>query len=158
LSYDEIRAAVEEAARYGKPVHAHAHSREGVRAAIEAGVISLHSGEFADEESLALMRERNIVFSPTIAWLQARYLPIAKAPEDPEFRNQAWQAYAAAKSALVTARKMGVEVAIGTDASHRFQHAPDGVLEMEYFVALGYSALEVITAATRISAKAINRQ
>src|SRR5690606_12630300 len=81
LSYDEIRAAVEEAARYGKPVHAHAHSREGVRAAIEAGVISLHSGEFADEESLALMRERNIVFSPTIAWLQARYLPIAKAPE-----------------------------------------------------------------------------
>lgn len=157
LSYEEMRAAVVEAAKYGKPVHAHAHSREGVRAAIEAGVISLHSGEFADEETLGLMRQKGIVFSPTIAWLQARYLPVAKAPENEAFREQAWQAYAAAKDALVAARRMGVEVAIGSDASHRFQHAPDAVLEMEYYVALGFSPLEVITSATRISAKAINR-
>jgi imidazolonepropionase-like amidohydrolase len=44
LSADEIVAAVSEARKYGKPVHAHAHSREGVRACVEAGVLSAPLG------------------------------------------------------------------------------------------------------------------
>jgi imidazolonepropionase-like amidohydrolase len=137
LDSEEIAAAVREAAKYGKKVHAHAHSRGGIRAAIEAGVVSLHSGEFAGEEELLLMRERGTVFSPTIAWLQARCLPGRGPAPSARFLDEAWRAYAAAREALVLARKLGVKVAIGTDAAHRFPHAPDGVVEMEYFVALG---------------------
>jgi imidazolonepropionase-like amidohydrolase len=51
-----------------------------------------------------------------------------------------------------------VKVAIATDAAHRFFHAPDGVLELEYLAALGYSPLEVIRAATRTAAEAIGRE
>jgi imidazolonepropionase-like amidohydrolase len=157
LSADEISAAVSEARKYGKPVHAHAHSREGVRACVEAGVLSLHSGEFVDEEILVLMRERGIIFSPTIAWLHARCLPGYVLAENPAFVEEAWRAYAAAKISIVKARQLGVKMAMGSDASHRFHHVPDGVLELEYYQELGWPALEVIRAATNTAAEAINR-
>ncbi|HLI10318.1 MAG TPA: amidohydrolase family protein [Alphaproteobacteria bacterium] len=157
LDRDEIATAVREAGKYGKPVHAHAHSRAGIKAAVEAGVISLHSGEFAGDEELVLMRERGVIFSPTIAWLHARCLPGTGAPPSDAFLDAAWRAYAAARTALLRARELGIKVAIGTDAAHRFPHAPDGVLEMEYFAALGYPPLEVIAAATSIAAAAIGR-
>jgi imidazolonepropionase-like amidohydrolase len=157
LSADEIGAAVSEARKYGKPVHAHAHAREGVRACVEAGVLSLHSGEFVDEEILLLMREKGIVFSPTVAWLHARCLPGYVLAENPAFVEEAWRAYAAAKISIVKARELGVKMAVGSDASHRFHHVPDGVLELEYYQALGWPPLEVITAATKTAAEAINR-
>jgi len=157
LSAEEIVAAVSEARKYGKPVHAHAHSREGVRACVEAGVLSLHSGEFVDEEILVLMREKGIIFSPTVAWLHARCLPGYVLAENPAFVEEAWRAYAAAKISIVKARELGVKMAMGSDASHRFHHVPDGVLELEYYQELGWPALEVITAATKTAAEAINR-
>ena len=157
LSADEIVAAVSEARKYGKPVHAHAHSREGVRACVEAGVLSLHSGEFVDEEILVLMREKGIIFSPTVAWLHARCLPGYVLAENPAFVEEAWRAYAAAKISIVKARELGVKMAMGSDASHRFHHVPDGALELEYYQELGWPALEVIKAATKTAAEAINR-
>jgi imidazolonepropionase-like amidohydrolase len=157
LSAEEIVAAVSEARKYGKPVHAHAHSREGVRACVEAGVLSLHSGEFVDEETLILMREKGIIFSPTVAWLHARCLPGYVLAENPAFVEEAWRAYAAARLAIVKARELGVKMAMGSDAAHRFHHVPDGVLELEYYQELGWPALEIITAATQTAAEAINR-
>jgi imidazolonepropionase-like amidohydrolase len=157
LSADEIRAAVDEARKYGKPVHAHAHSRDGIRAAIKAGVLSLHSGEFADEETLIAMREKGIIFSPTIAWLHARCLPGYVLAENPSFVEEAWRAYAAARVSVASAARLGVKMAMGSDASHRFHHVPDGVLELEYYQALGLPALDVITAATKTAAEAINQ-
>src|SRR5581483_286423 len=157
LSAGEIAAAVSEARKYGKPVHAHAHSREGVRACIEAGVLSLHSGEFVDEEILILMREKGIIFSPTVAWLHARCLPGYVLAENPAFVAEAWRAYAAARTAIVKARELGVKMAMGSDASHRFHHVPDGVLELEYYQELGWPVLVVIAATTKTAAEAINR-
>lgn len=157
LDFDEIGAAVREAGKFHKPVHAHAHSRAGIRAAIEAGVVSLHSGEFASDEELILMRERGVIFSPTISWLQARCLPLPGAPPSEAFLAEAWRAYDAARTALVRAREFGVQVAIGTDASHRFPHTPDGVVEMEYFAALGWPPLDIIRAATATAAAALGR-
>jgi imidazolonepropionase-like amidohydrolase len=157
LGEEEIRAAVAEAAKFGKPVHAHAHSREGVKAAVRAGVISLHSGEFVDEEGLELMRHRGVPFAATIAWLHARCLPVGGVAPDPAFAREARRAYDAARAALVRAREVGVPVAVGTDAAHRFPHVPDGVLELEYLQALGFPPLEALTAATRTAAVAVAR-
>ena len=122
-----------------------------------AGALSLHSGEFVDEEILLLMREKGIIFSPTVAWLHARCLPGYVLAQDPAFVEEAWRAYAAAKISIVKARELGVKMAMGSDASHRFHHVPDGALELEYYQELGWPALEVITAATKTAAEAINR-
>jgi imidazolonepropionase-like amidohydrolase len=158
LGADEIRAAVREAAKHRRWVHAHAHSAASVLAAARAGVRSLHSGEFADDEALAAMREHGVVLAVTIAWLHARCLPgYVLAESDPAFRAEARRAFLAGTRVLVRARELGVKVAIGTDAAHRFFHVPDGVLELEYLQALGYPPLEVIRAATATAADAIAR-
>lgn len=157
LSADEIMAAAAEARKYGKPVHAHAHSRDGIKAAVAAGVLSLHSGEFADEETLIAMRDKGIIFSPTVAWLHARCLPGYALASDPAFVEEAWRAYAAARVSIAAARRLGVKMAMGSDASHRFHNVPDGVVELEYYQELGWPALEVITAATKTAAEAIGR-
>lgn len=159
LDEDEMAAAVREAAKHRRWVHAHAHSGGGIKAAVRAGVRSLHSGEFADEEALAMMRARGVVLSATIAWLHARCLPgYILARDNPAFRREARRAFQAAAAMLVHARAMGMKVAVGTGAAHRFFHAPDGVLELEYLQALGYPPLEVIRAATQTAAEAIGAQ
>lgn len=157
LGYDEIRAAVEEAAKYGRAVHAHAHSTGGIVAALRAGAISLHSGEFADRASMEAMRDSGVRYSPTIAWLHVRCIPRFGAPLDPEFRNQAWRAFDAARRMIPEARRIGARLALGTDGAHRFPHVPDGVIEMEYLVALGFTPMEAIIAATTEAAAAIGR-
>lgn len=55
---DEMRAAVEEAAMWGRKVAAHAHGTEGIKRAIRAGVASIEHASFIDDEGLALAKER----------------------------------------------------------------------------------------------------
>src|SRR6185295_18109540 len=55
---DEIRAAVEEAAKYGAKVTAHAHGAEGIKNAVRAGVQSIEHGSLIDDEGIRLMKER----------------------------------------------------------------------------------------------------
>lgn len=157
LTYEELEAAVAEARKFGRRVHAHAHSREAIRACAELGVLSLHSGEFVDEDGLEVMRASGTVFSPTIAWLHARTLPEYPLAADADFLDEAREAFEAATRAVRMAREAGVKLALGTDASHRFWHVPDAVVELEYLVALGYSPLEAITCATLRAAEAIGR-
>src|SRR6185503_1202989 len=55
----ELRAAVEEAARWGRQVAAHAHGGDGIKAAIRAGVHTIDHGSMLDEEAIALLREHH---------------------------------------------------------------------------------------------------
>jgi imidazolonepropionase-like amidohydrolase len=157
LGFDEIHAAVGEAAKYGKLVHAHAHSRNGILAAVRGGAVSIHSAEYADEECLDEMAARAVIFSPTIAWLHVRCMEAFEAPRNPAFRREAWDAFDRSRAMLAQARRKGVRIAIGSDAAHRFPHVPSAVLEMEYLEALGYPPLDVIRAATSSAAAAIGR-
>jgi imidazolonepropionase-like amidohydrolase len=157
LNAEEVSAAVAEARKFGRPVHAHAHSSEAIATAASAGVISLHSGEFATQESLEIMREHQTVFVPTIAWLHARTLPGYPFSANPEFFQEAEEAFLACARAIPAAKELGVLVGLGTDASHRFHHSPDAVLEMLFLQELGMSPMEVIVASTRTAAAAINR-
>ena len=157
LGFDEIEAAVAEAAKYGKLVHAHAHSRNGVMAAVRGGAVSIHSAEYADDECLDESAGRGTIFSPTSAWLHVRSMEAFGAPPDPAFRREAWDAFDRSRAMLAEARRKGLRIAIGSDAAHRFPHVPSAVLEMEYLEALGYPPLEVIRAATSTAASAIGR-
>ena len=53
----EMRAAVEEAAKYGTFVAAHAHGAEGIKRAVRAGVRSIEHGSLIDDEGIALMKQ-----------------------------------------------------------------------------------------------------
>lgn len=147
-------------------MHAHAHGAEAVKAAVRAGVISVHSAEFADDEALGLMKERGCVFVPTIRWLHfrvsedyARQYTRAYRLGDAEigrFVDECRQAYEACREAIVRAFAMGTPTAIGSDGAHVFPPF-DIVREMEYFQELGIGPLEIIASATNVSARAVGR-
>jgi len=61
---EEMKAAVDEAAVWGKRVAAHAHGTEGIKLAIRAGVTSVEHASFIDDEGikLALVQGTWLVF------------------------------------------------------------------------------------------------
>lgn len=54
---EELQAAVDEAAHFGLRVEAHAHSPEGIKNAIRAGVASVEHATMIDDEGIALAKE-----------------------------------------------------------------------------------------------------
>lgn len=54
---EEMKAAVDEAAVWGKKVAAHAHGTEGIKLAIRAGVASVEHASFIDDEGIALAKQ-----------------------------------------------------------------------------------------------------
>ncbi len=59
----ELRAAVDAATDYGTYVATHVYNVTGIRRAIEAGVKSIEHGHLADEDTVALMAERDVWLS-----------------------------------------------------------------------------------------------
>jgi len=54
---EELQAAVDEASHFGLRVEAHAHSPEGIKNAIRAGVASVEHATMIDDEGLALAKQ-----------------------------------------------------------------------------------------------------
>src|SRR5271168_1093694 len=58
FTLEELSAAVDEASHFGLHVEAHAHSTEGIRNAIRAGVASVEHATMIDDEGIALAKQR----------------------------------------------------------------------------------------------------
>ena len=108
----EMRAAVEEAARHGIKVAAHAHGTEGILAAIKAGVASIEHGSLLDDEAIRRMKEAGTYLVPTTAL--ADTLDLASLP--PLVRRKAETVLPLARTNLRKAALAGVKIALGTDA------------------------------------------
>jgi len=61
-----MKAAVDEAAVWGRKVAAHAHGTEGIKLAIRAGVASVEHASFIDDEGIKLAIERGTYLVPDI--------------------------------------------------------------------------------------------
>src|SRR5438445_3998320 len=55
---EELQAAVDEASHFGLRVAAHAHSADGIKNAIRAGVASVEHATLIDDEGIALAKQR----------------------------------------------------------------------------------------------------
>jgi imidazolonepropionase-like amidohydrolase len=111
LSDAELDAVVEEAARHGIKVAAHAHGAEGILAAVGAGVNSIEHGSMLTDEAIALMKERGIYLVPTTA---LRDIELPNLP--PRLLDKRRSIAEVAKESLRKAIKAGVKIALGTDA------------------------------------------
>ena len=58
FTLEELQAAVDEASHFGLRVEAHAHSPEGIKNAIRAGVASIEHATMIDDEGIALAKQR----------------------------------------------------------------------------------------------------
>ncbi len=146
-----VRAAVDEAARHGLFVAAHAHGTDGIKMAIRAGVRSIEHGSLIDDEGIALLVEHG-------AYLVADVYDGDWIAE--EGRRAGWPAETMAKNELTTqaqrdgfsrAVQAGARIAFGTDSGVY----PHGMVAIQfgYQVRLGQSPLDAIRSATVIAAE-----
>ena len=146
-SEEELRAIVQEAARHGVKVMAHAHGTEGIKAAVRAGVASIEHGSMLDAEAMRLMKERGTYLVPTTALRDL--IPLEKLP--PPIRAKAESIFPQMRESLRQAIQAGVPIAFGTDAAV----LPHGRNAAEFveMVKLGMTPLAAIQTATTQAAK-----
>jgi imidazolonepropionase-like amidohydrolase len=146
FSEEEMRAAVEEAAKYGARVTAHAHGAEGIKNAVRAGVRSIEHGSLIDDEGIRLMKERGVYLVADI--YNGDYIAS-------EGRRMGWPAEFLRKNDETTeaqrrgfgeAVRAGVRMAFGTD-SGVYPHG-NNALQFPYMVRCGMSPMDALRAAT----------
>jgi imidazolonepropionase-like amidohydrolase len=142
LSDEEMRAIVEEAARHGVKVAAHAHGTEGILAAVRAGVASIEHGSMLTDEAIALMKERGTYLVPTTYLADAIDLEVLPPP----IRAKAESVLPVAKESVRRAIRAGVPIAFGTDAAV-YPHG-DNARELATLVERGMTPLEALRTAT----------
>jgi imidazolonepropionase-like amidohydrolase len=141
-SLEELEAMVQEAARHGVVVAAHAHGTEGIKAAVQAGVASIEHGSILDDEAMRMMKERGTYLVPT-AYLRDR-IDLNVLPA--QVRAKAEEVLPLARESLERAIAAGVPIAFGTDAAV-YPHG-ENAQEFEVYVRLGMSPLEALQTAT----------
>lgn len=154
---DELKAIVETARDYGMHVAAHAHGAEGMKRAVEAGVLTIEHGTKMTTEVMDLMIEKGAYYVPTITagkWVAEKakedgYYPALVVPKALEIGPMIQNTFAEAYS-------RGVKIAFGTDAGV-FPHGLNGQ-EFSYMAEAGMPVLESIKSATIIAAEVLGLQ
>lgn len=156
FSEDEIKAAMAEAQRRDVPVMAHAHSTEGIKMAIKAGVRSIEHGTFLDEESIDLMLQYGTYLIPTI-YIGEHFLEEENQSEALSKAIELTKKYRTAyRKMYARAIKKGVKIGVGSD---NVGFPPNfSAKEFGEFVALGMSPMQAIQAGTRINAELLQKE
>jgi len=145
FTYEELRAAVEEAEKAGLRVACHAHSPAGAKDAIRAGVASIEHGSLLDDETLRMMKEKGVFLVPDIYNDEAIMAGQEKG-YPPEFIEKERVAGQSAFRVFRRALEFGVRIAFGTDAAV-IPHGTNG-RQFAVYVREGMSPLEAIRSAT----------
>ena len=149
LTPEELAAIVSEAHKWNRKVAAHCHGDAAARLAIAAGVDSIEHGSFLTEDTLKMMKAKGVYLVPTrmaVYWVSKEadtYPPVIAA--------KARAAAAAHGNMFKTALRVGVPIALGTDAGV-YPHGMNG-MEFGLMTDLGMTPAAALLAGTRESAK-----
>jgi len=143
----ELVAAVTEAARVGKRVAVHATGEPGTLYAARAGVVSIDHAEQLSDETMRIMRDKQIFAVPTFA-IAEYFADHAATPEQGIRQHQTLDMHAREFRKQLDA---GVPVAMGSDVGP-FPHGTQA-REFVLMVKYGMPALASIQAGTLHGAK-----
>ena len=148
----ELRAAVEEAARTGKRVAVHATGEPGTLFAARAGVVSIDHADQLSEETMRLMREKQIFAVPTFA-IAEYFAEHAASPAAAEREHRMLDFHAQEFRKQLAA---GVPMAIGSDVGP-FPHGTQA-RELDLMVKYGMTPLAALQADLLNGAKLLGWQ
>jgi imidazolonepropionase-like amidohydrolase len=148
----ELARAVQEAARVGKRVAVHATGEPGTLYAARAGVASIDHADQLSDETMRIMREKQIFAVPTFT-IQEYF-----ADHAPSAATQAREREVIVYHAQEFRKQLaaGVPVAVGSDVGP-FRHGTQA-REFELLVKYGMSPIDAIRAGTRSGAKLLGWQ
>jgi imidazolonepropionase-like amidohydrolase len=149
---DELVAAVREAARTGNHIAVHATGEPGTLFAARAGVASIDHAYQLSDETMRLMRDKQIFAVPTFA-ISEYFADHAATPEAAKRERQLIDLHAGEFKRQLAA---GVPIAMGSDVGP-FPHGTQA-REFVLMVKFGMSALAAIQAGTVNAAKLLGWQ
>lgn len=152
----ELEAALDEARLRGVPVMAHAHSTEGIKKAIRAGVRSVEHGTFLDDECIGLFLEHGTYLVPTLS-VGGYFLEEAS---ESQALSKAYQLHVKYKEStekmLKKAIARGVKIGVGSDNVGFPPYF--AAREFRYLTELGMTPLQAIRAGTQVNAELLGQQ
>ncbi|HTB20339.1 MAG TPA: amidohydrolase family protein [Bryobacteraceae bacterium] len=143
----ELTAAVQEAARVGKHVAVHATGEPGTLYAARAGVASIDHAFQLSDETMRLMRDKQIFAVPTFTIIDY-FIEHAATPEQAEHDRQLQALHTRDFSKQLAA---GVPIAMGSDVGP-FPHGTQA-REFAFMVKFGMTPLAALQAGTLNAAK-----
>ena len=149
LTPEELTAIVTEAHKWNRKVAAHCHGDTAARLAIAAGVDSIEHGSFLTEDTLKLMKAKGVYLVPTrmaVYWVSKM---VDTFP--PQIAAKARAAAAAHGNMFKAALRIGVPIALGTDAGV-YPHGMNG-MEFALMTDLGMSPAAALRSGTREAAR-----
>src|SRR5215467_9215501 len=150
---EQLKAAVDEAHKAGKPVAVHAHAAEAVRRAILAGADTVEHGALMDDAVIDLLVQKQVVYVPNL-YLAEYYLANGQKFHFNEEQLRYTRDFMKPRAeAFAKAVKKGARIVFGTDAVAGM--AGHTAPEFERRVALGMPAQQAITSATSTPAKVL---
>jgi imidazolonepropionase-like amidohydrolase len=143
---EELQAAVDEASHFGLRVEAHAHSPEGIKNAIRAGVASVEHASMIDDEGIALAKQHGTyldmdIYDEECIQEEGRN---GKMPKD--FLEHDAQLGQIQRDNFRKAVAAGVKMSFGTDAGV-CAYGTSGK-QFAFMVKYGMTAMQAIQAAT----------
>ena len=153
---DELKAAVRAARHRGFKTMVHANGKIPVKTALDAGCDSIEHGFFMGAENMHQMADSRTTWVPTAVTMQALKHRMKRRGQtvDVVQKNLDHQI-----EQIQIARKLGVRVALGTDAgSAGVQHGQAVIKEMRIYLDAGYPIEEVVACAARNGALLLGLQ
>lgn len=143
FSAEELRVIVAGAAAHGLRTVCHANGDGAIRRALDAGASSIEHGFFITRESLHLMAERTVSWTPTAHAFAslARYCP-------PDEAGHVERILDSHLSSINYAASIGVTLHAGTDSGSKgVSHGASYIEELRLFLKAGLPLEQVLAAA-----------
>ena len=149
---EELKAVVDEAAKYHVPVMVHAHGDEGARAAVLAGAKSIEHGTFLSDSTLNLMKKMGTFLVPTFITLEDLSQPGGDY-NGPVLELRGKFMMPQAEKVFRKALTLGIPIVTGADNSYTAASTSRISLECQHFVRMGMSPFQAIQSATIVAAR-----
>jgi len=155
FTLEEIQAAVDEASHFGLKVAAHAHSNQGIKNAIRAGVASVEHAEMLDDEAIALAKQHGTYFDMDIYDEECIEADAKRGAIPMEFVKHDADLGRIQRESFRKAVQAGVKMSFGTDSGV----CPYGqsALQFAFMVKYGMTPMQAIQSATSSAADLIGK-
>jgi imidazolonepropionase-like amidohydrolase len=146
---EELAVMVNEAHRLTRKVAGHATSRDGIKAALEAGIDTIEHGCGFDENLIDQAKAQGVFWCPTLSVFEHNFEqsapPLVKQMLEIEYKG------------LQSAHKKGLKIALGTDAGS-FPWSVNQAREFEFLVKkAGFTPMDAIKAGTSVAAELLGQ-
>jgi imidazolonepropionase-like amidohydrolase len=156
LTYEQMKATVDVAARRGAYATAHAHGALGIKTAIRAGVRSIEHASLIDDEALAMAKAAGVWLVMDI--YNGDYIEDVGTKEGwpAEYLRKNRETTDVQRIGFAKAVKLGVKIAYGTDAGV-YPHGLNA-RQFAYMVRYGMTPMQAIQSATLRAAELMGKQ